>query len=340
MFGVFLAPSAQAQFWVTPDVCAVEKEQLASEPLSETTRSDIAKDVAQIANGVGRFWEITAPNGQVSHLWGTLHSNDPLMLDLPQALVDVLKSAKSVAVEIDFIAPSRRAVDMRFEFRDIWRPAISNATFAKIGLSDQVNDWIASRMHGLGMGRGSVDYIVPAAIAEFLLADPCNDFANVVFPNQDSLIQLMGQIHGAESLSLETPKAFFNRLKTDDDLTRSVLAVLGSNLDPTKIAPGRKAGFALYHQGRIGELMALDRHHLRHFFGPDKGQKHSDAVNGYLLDEGNHLFLKSAEAALQTGGLVIAVGCFHLPGEQGLVALLRDAGYSVTRLPVAGEVPL
>ena len=33
---------------------------------------------------------------------------------------------------------------------------------------------------------------------------------------------------------------------------------------------------------------------------------------------------------LDEGGVFIAVGALHLPGRQGLVALLREAGYTVT----------
>lgn len=40
--------------------------------------------------------------------------------------------------------------------------------------------------------------------------------------------------------------------------------------------------------------------------------------------------LSVAEPLLTQGGAFIAVGALHLPGKQGLVALLRQAGYAVT----------
>ena len=39
---------------------------------------------------------------------------------------------------------------------------------------------------------------------------------------------------------------------------------------------------------------------------------------------------ESAVAHLSEGGAFIAVGALHLPGRHGLVALLREAGYTVT----------
>ena len=39
---------------------------------------------------------------------------------------------------------------------------------------------------------------------------------------------------------------------------------------------------------------------------------------------------QGAARHLGEGGVLIAVGALHLPGQQGLVALLREAGYTVT----------
>jgi uncharacterized protein YbaP (TraB family) len=38
----------------------------------------------------------------------------------------------------------------------------------------------------------------------------------------------------------------------------------------------------------------------------------------------------AAGPLLDEGGVFIAVGALHLSGEKGLVALLREAGYTVT----------
>jgi hypothetical protein len=35
---------------------------------------------------------------------------------------------------------------------------------------------------------------------------------------------------------------------------------------------------------------------------------------------------------LQEGGVFIAVGALHLTGKRGLVALMREAGYTVTAI--------
>jgi uncharacterized protein YbaP (TraB family) len=49
-----------------------------------------------------------------------------------------------------------------------------------------------------------------------------------------------------------------------------------------------------------------------------------------LLVERNVKMTAVAEPLLDKGGLFIAVGALHLPGDKGLVALLREAGYTVS----------
>jgi hypothetical protein len=49
-----------------------------------------------------------------------------------------------------------------------------------------------------------------------------------------------------------------------------------------------------------------------------------------LLGNRNLGMRERAQPHLAEGGAFIAVGALHLPGPQGLVALLREAGYIVT----------
>ncbi|MCZ7593998.1 MAG: TraB/GumN family protein [Hyphomicrobium sp.] len=49
-----------------------------------------------------------------------------------------------------------------------------------------------------------------------------------------------------------------------------------------------------------------------------------------LLTERNEKMRAVAEPLLDKGGVFIAVGALHLPGDKGLVALLRESGYTVS----------
>jgi uncharacterized protein YbaP (TraB family) len=54
-----------------------------------------------------------------------------------------------------------------------------------------------------------------------------------------------------------------------------------------------------------------------------------------LLGARNERWLPFVEKLVAEGGGFLAAGAGHLPGTDGLVALLRARGYQVTRVPAA-----
>ena len=57
-----------------------------------------------------------------------------------------------------------------------------------------------------------------------------------------------------------------------------------------------------------------------------------DEVMAELVGGRNRAWLGRLEPALARGGAFVAVGALHLPGADGLVQLLRDRGWTVTRV--------
>ena len=67
------------------------------------------------------------------------------------------------------------------------------------------------------------------------------------------------------------------------------------------------------------------------------------ALRTYFMSQGvdarNHRMLESLLARLDEGTVFAAVGALHLPGQNGLVALLRQRGYELQPLPFPLSVP-
>ncbi|MBN7784890.1 TraB/GumN family protein [Ponticoccus gilvus] len=327
-----------AQDWATRAVCDVPQVALYEDTL-DAPLAELERQAAKIPNGLGRFWRITAPGGAVSHLWGTFHSTQREVLDLPDMVLAEIARAKTVALEIDPVYPSRAAyyADVTHEGRYIadGQPSAYNT----LSLDPRVDGWIRDRLDGIGWGRDSTDYLTLGALMEVLLWSPCEDFASGTYPTQDTLIQTLGHIKGARIVGLEPAQRI--RQKLDGTGGRSMgaamLTVYGSYLAPVEDWKGSATGFALYLQGRSAIAMMQDRARIETLFG-EAGLEQLDYLDGWLLDERNHDFVEAAAPALDAGGAFVAVGNFHLPGEAGMVALLRDRGYRVERVAVPGEV--
>ncbi len=106
---------------------------------------------AKTENGTGRLWRITDQNGAVSHLWGTWHSNDPIILDLPDELGHLLSEARFVAPEIDHVFQSRERFEAARRGDDLWVGTSNPEPFLK--LDHRVLKFISLRLLSIGYGQ-------------------------------------------------------------------------------------------------------------------------------------------------------------------------------------------
>ena len=338
-----VATPAMAQDWATAEVCTVDAPYISDAAFAPAELSALEAEAEGILNPNGKFWRITSPGGAVSHLWGTYHSSDPSILALPDAVKEAIGAARVVAVEVDYRLESREAyrqsLDMEGRFKEASDPfAFTPGDGTIAGLPLEVSLWIRDRAMELGWTE-DIDLILSLpGIAEVLLSDPCEDFTNGVLPIQDDYVLLLGRLAGADILSLETHDEFIEDLADDEDTARAIVATYAAYLKPMTTNAERAASFALYQQGRLGVLEAWDYAFQREIFGA-VGDDYLNRTDAYLLDLRNMRFVERMESGLGLGGVFIAVGSAHIPGGNGLVALLRDKGYKVDRIPLPGEVP-
>ena len=344
LLGVSLgAAPALAQDWATAEVCTVDTPYISDAAFAPTELSALETEAEGILNANGKFWRITSPGGAVSHLWGTYHSSDPAILTLPDPVTETIGTARVVAVEVDYRLEGReayrRSLDMVGRFKEASDPfAFTPGDGTIAGLPLEVSHWIRDRAVELGWSE-DIDLILSLpGIAEVLLSDPCEDFTNGVLPIQDDYVLLLGLLAGADILSLETHDQFIEDLADDEDTARAVVATYAAYLKPMTTNTERAASFALYQQGRLGVLEAWDYAFQQEVYGA-AGSEYLGLTDAYLLDLRNSRFVDRLKSDLRLGGVFIAVGSAHIPGEDGLVALLRDKGYKVDRIPLPGEVP-
>ena len=57
-----------------------------------------------------------------------------------------------------------------------------------------------------------------------------------------------------------------------------------------------------------------------------------ETLTDRLLTRRNRLMAERMQAALEAGNAFVAVGALHLPGEEGILALLERRGFEITRV--------
>ncbi|MEM7752747.1 MAG: TraB/GumN family protein [Pseudomonadota bacterium] len=335
-------PSATlAQDWASAAYCDAPPRPVVESDFAPHDLTSLVAAAAQVPNGIGRFWRIEGPDGGTSHLWGTFHVSTPQILDIPQKVKDQIAAARVVALEIDFTFPDRESFltqyDLPGRYRDPGDPFAPQDELDLSFLGAKAESWVYDRLFSFGIGEDALYVLTYAGLAELLLSDPCEDLNAGTIPVQDDFIHTLAHIAGAKVLGLETPGEFLTDLSDDDATAKAIIAVYASYLEPAENPSARVAGFQLYLEGRLGMLAAWDAAHMTRVFGADGAQALA-LTDAYLLDARNERFLERLAPELDVGDVFLAVGAAHLPGKNGLIAMLRNRGYDVSRVPLPGEV--
>ncbi|MEO1537812.1 MAG: TraB/GumN family protein [Pseudomonadota bacterium] len=338
---LFACPGiAAAQDWATAEYCEAPPRPVVASDFAPHDLIDLEASARTIPNGFGRLWQIETPEGAISHLWGTYDVSVPAILDLPDAVEAHIAAARALAIEIDFTFPDResflRQYDLPGRYRDPGDPFANIDPLDLSFIGPQAEGWIYDRLYDYGTFDDALYVLTYAGLAEILLSDPCEDLTSGTLPVQDDFIHTLGHIAEAEIVGLESPGAFLSELAGDDDTAKAIIAVYTSYLEPQETPASRVAAFQLYLEGRLGLLAAWDAAHLQAIFGPD-GSAALAKTDAYLIDRRNQRFLDRVAPELEAGEVFMAVGAAHLPGNNGLVEMLRRDGFTVTRVVLPGE---
>jgi len=320
-----------AQDAITPDVCAVTAAELALPPGPPA-------NLTAVPFGIGRLWRVTAPGGRVSHVWGSLHSSDRAILNLPEQVAEALASSRVLVMESDPRPKSRTEIAERALQAGVWL-APSDQPWDKPWLDGPARAWAEERIAAMTQDDGAFAALTDMGLAYLLMSDPCEDFAAPALPSQDMLFLLKAHQAGLAVASLEYWDAFLTEMSQPEraEEVRALARINAAFLNPDGYHDARAETFRLYQAGRIADLRRASEGYLATRFGGAEAARLTELADRYLIDERNRRFVRAMGRHLDEGGAMVVVGALHLGGEAGLLALLRDGGYEVERIRLPGE---
>ncbi|MFP5077430.1 TraB/GumN family protein [Rhizobium sp. YIM 134829] len=291
-------------------------------------RAALDREAAKIVNGEGLLWRIDKPGVAPSYLLGTMHVTDPRVLAMPKGAAEAYDKAGTIIVESDEIADETKASAAMLS-----RPDLSMFTDGK-SLDDFLSaDDKATLEAGLkarGVPLGLVARMKPWMIAGFVALPACEmrrKQEGATFLDQTLAKRALAEgkrLKGLETL-VEQLEAI-NALPISFHVASLVETIkLGSLADDVMTTTTD-----LYLQGRTGAVMPLMNQ-----VALDQGQDDtadSVAFEQRIVTDRNHVMASRAAPILNEGNAFMAIGALHLPGEEGVVELLRKEGFSVTRV--------
>jgi len=256
------------------------------------------------------FYSVTSPDGRQNWLLGTVHSEDARVLDFPPVLEQALRQADVVALEL---VPGQEAMK---------RLAAAMRLPAGQTLSDRLDEGLYERvlavLRDYGMQPEAVADLRPWAAALTLAQPPVKTgrFMDLVLAQRAAR-------YGAEAVPLETMTeqlAFFNSMGED-----AHIALLESAIDAhEQRSEAFEALVQAWLAGDLEELVQLAEAQLS-----DLPARVRDHFRQAGIVQRNRNMARRAQPLIDDGRALLAVGALHLPGADGMVALLREQGNRV-----------
>ncbi len=266
--------------------------------------------LAVAADEQGLLFKFQRKGEPPSYLFGTIHSEDPRVLDLPDPVEDALARSTTLVLEIPMESP----------------PATDSSRLMRLPSGQRLSDLIEPGLYrrlreavsSMGMAESELQQFRPWALA-LLLSLPAPRTGEFL----DLRLSHLAQQQGKRLEALESPDEqllLFERLPLSDQ--RILLQQALNNIDmlPTQTLQLVDA-WLRRDLGRLQELSLQEVGDLR----LDRWFKEQ------IVDRRNCKMVQRLIPMTARGPLLVAVGALHLPGEQGMLKLLRDAGYRVAR---------
>jgi len=325
-----LAAPLQASAADPADAVAVADKCRGINMLAETQAKDpetYAKIMAQAAateNSGPLLWKIERAGRPTSYLFGTVHLTDERVTKLSPAVEQALSQSKTVALEVSDISEKATATVIAQS-----APLVMFTDGRRLDglLSGTEYDTVKRIISRSGMPSDLAALFKPWIVTMIMSVSDCErtsiqQGARVL----DMKIAEVGKARGLQVVGLETIPEQLQALAAVPepqqlDMLRANLKFADRTNDMmetlVQLYLERKISAALPFQIAIAKQVGIG----------------NEAFAGFqekLLTERNIKMRTTAEPLLEQGGVFIAIGALHLPGKQGLVALLRQAGYTVT----------
>ena len=256
------------------------------------------------------LWSVEGPDGQQNWLLGTVHSEDARLLDFPAEVLTVLERSNRLALEL---VPDAGVLEQLNQAMHYARPRLHEV------LEEDLYDQLVAILEAhYGMGEPAVRRLRPWAAAMTISVPPPQtglfmDLALAVrarslgldvvaLERVDEQLEFLAGMPKAMQLDL-LRQALADHGRQSELFEQLVTTYLDGDLDALESVAGEQ----------MAELDPALREHFEQI--------------GMIRR--NHTMVERALDWLEEGGLVIAVGALHLPGEEGLIALLRGRGFLV-----------
>jgi len=260
----------------------------------------------------GLLWKIEKSGQPASYLFGTVHAEDPAVLALPPPVDAAFKASSAFAMEVLIDANSTREATRAMFYRD------GKKTLKSVA-GDALYKRILAAVTPRGIAEDQLLYMKPWAVLTTISMPEAKtglflDLALLKRATEDGKTTF-----GLESMKEQTD--VFEGMADADQLE-----IVEKTLD-------EDATFDETIAETIKAYLARDLEELARLSDVFLGQLTPRVASEFrrrLITDRNRRMEERLEAIMARQATFTAIGAMHLPGDQGVLALLVRRGYRVT----------
>ena len=293
---------------------------------SPTVLERIRSEAAKTPNGAGLLWKIEKEGSEPSFLFGTMHMTDPRVVTLPAKAQAAFDAAATVVIETTDVLDQKKMMASFMESPDLMM--FTDKTTLTSLLSPEETAIAEAALAKRGIPLASVIKMKPWVLASMVSLPAC-EFARKAAGEPILDINLAKQAEaGGKSLGgLETAKSQLEAMASlplefhMEGLIETLK--LGDRMDDVI-----ETMIEIYVSGETGMFWPFFHEALP---SGEDGESGYAAFEETMITSRNAIMAREAKPFLDKGGAFVAVGALHLPGDAGVIEMLRKDGYTLTR---------
>ena len=284
----------------------------------------ITAEANKVLNGNALLWKIEKQGYPTSWMMGTMHLSHPDVSRLTDRTKQVITSVDTVVIEtLDVLDKQAMVKAMQSLAHLTMLPADEKLTdLIAVDLRDELEAETSTR----GMPMQLVDRLQPWLVATSVALPVCELVRKQSGdPVLDVAIANFAKESGKELKGLETVKEQFEAMASlpREFHIAALEQTLASSANVLDMLTTMKD---LYLEEKIAMVFPLMQASSPEIYTGENATKFQEA----LIEKRNATMAERSIKILEQGSSLIAVGALHIPGDDGLVELLRTKGFTLT----------
>ena len=289
------------------------------------------EEAAATPYGEGLIWKIEKDGVPTSYMFGTIHLADPRLLSLKPAARKAFDDSSTLALEITEILDPKKLAGIAFSALQYTSYTDGSTLVDKLSEEDATKIGAAAR-EKLGLPWSLASKMKPWALMGALGLPACEmERKKAQLPVVDAYLGQLAQSQDKQIVPLET---MISQLQAMDSLPEdvSIQGLVQSVSLGTRLDDLFETMIQLYLEEKTALVWSMMRRVGVDGFVEKQDSAEYAAFQREIVDRRNITMVEEAEKYLQQGGAFIAVGALHLPGEAGMLNILAQKGYSISRI--------